>query len=341
MVRLVIVMREGASEAEIAEIVELLHKVGAEAHVSKGEFRTVIGVIGDREMVMQMPFEAYPAVERVVPIMKPYKLVSREFQDEPTVIRVGEADIGGGGFTVIAGPCSVESEEQVLEAALAAREAGASLFRGGAFKPRTSPYSFQGLGEEGLSMLAGAREKTGLPVVTEVLDVRDIELVSRYADVLQVGARNMQNFLMLKELGRQEKPVLLKRGMSSTVEEWLMAAEYILKEGNRRVILCERGIRTFETSTRNTLDISAIPAVKNASHLPVIVDPSHATGVRELVPPLCMAALAAGADGVMVEMHPRPKEALCDGSQSLTMDGFGEMMDELKALAAFLAGRRA
>ncbi|NPV59854.1 MAG: 3-deoxy-7-phosphoheptulonate synthase [Actinobacteria bacterium] len=337
---MVIVMREGASEAEIAEIVELLHKVGAEAHVSKGEFRTVIGVIGDRERVMQMPFEAYPAVERVVPIMKPYKLVSREFQDEPTVIRVGEAEIGGGGFAVIAGPCSVESEAQVLEAARAAKQAGASLFRGGAFKPRTSPYSFQGLGEEGLAMLARAREETGLPVVTEVLDVRDIELVSRYADVLQVGARNMQNFLMLKELGRQGKPVLLKRGMSSTVEEWLMAAEYILKEGNRRVILCERGIRTFETSTRNTLDISAIPAVKNASHLPVIVDPSHATGVRELVPPLCMAALAAGADGVMVEMHPRPKEALCDGSQSLTVDGFGEMMDELKALAAFLAGRR-
>ncbi len=338
---MVIVMREGAREEEIAEIVDLLHKVGAEAHVSRGEYRTVIGVIGDREMVMQMPFEAYPAVERVVPIMKPYKLVSREFQDAPTVIRVGGAEIGGGTFTVIAGPCSVESEEQVVEAARAAGEAGASLFRGGAFKPRTSPYSFQGLGEEGLAMLARAREVTGLPVVTEVLDVRDIELVGRYADVLQVGARNMQNFLMLKELGRQDKPVLLKRGMSSTVEEWLMAAEYILKEGNHRVVLCERGIRTFETSTRNTLDIAAIPAVKRASHLPVIVDPSHATGVRELVPPLCMAALAAGADGVMVEMHPRPKEALCDGSQSLTVEGFRAMMDELRSLASFMGRKQA
>jgi 3-deoxy-7-phosphoheptulonate synthase len=333
---MVIVLREGATDADIEELVAVLHEVGAEAHVSRGEYRTVIGVIGDRERVMQMPFEAYPAVEKVVPIMKPYKLVSREFKDEPTVIRVGGAKIGGGSFTVIAGPCSVESEAQVLEAALAAKEAGATLFRGGAFKPRTSPYSFQGLGEDGLAMLARAREETGLPVVTEVLDVRDIEVVARYADVLQVGARNMQNFLMLRDLGLQEKPILLKRGMSSTVEEWLMAAEYILKEGNKNVILCERGIRTFETGTRNTLDMSAVPAVKNYSHLPIIVDPSHATGVRELVPPLCKAALAAGADGVMVEMHPNPREALCDGPQSLTVDGFKMMMDELKGLAAFL-----
>jgi 3-deoxy-7-phosphoheptulonate synthase len=233
----------------------------------------------------------------------------------------------------------VESEEQVVEAARAAKKAGADLFRGGAFKPRTSPYSFQGLGEEGLAMLAHAREETGLPIVTEVLDVRDIDLVSRYADVLQVGARNMQNFLMLKEMGYQEKPILLKRGMSSTVEEWMMAAEYILKEGNDKVILCERGIRTFEPSTRNTLDISAVPTVKNLSHLPVFVDPSHATGVRELVPPLCRAALAAGADGVMVEMHPRPREALCDGSQSLTITGFEAMMDELKGLATLMGKR--
>jgi 3-deoxy-7-phosphoheptulonate synthase len=336
---MVIVLREGATEQEIEELVTLLHEVGAEAHISKGEFRTVIGVIGDREMVMQMPFEAYPAVEKVVPIMKPYKLVSNEFQDKPTVIKVGDVEIGGGTFTIIAGPCSVESESQVVEAARAAKKAGAGLFRGGAFKPRTSPYSFQGLGEEGLAMLAQAREETGLPVVTEVLDVRDIDLVSRYADVLQVGARNMQNFLMLKEMGYQEKPILLKRGMSATVEEWLMAAEYILKEGNNKVILCERGIRTFEPSTRNTLDISAVPTIKSVSHLPVFVDPSHATGVRELVPPLCMAALAAGADGVMVEMHPRPREALCDGSQSLTIGGFEAMMDELRGLSEYL-GRR-
>lgn len=333
---MVIVLHEGATEEDIKELVERLHEVGAEAHISRGEFRTVIGVIGEREMVMQLPFEAYPAVEKVVPIMKPFKLVSREFQEEPTVIKVGEAEIGGGTFTIIAGPCSVESEEQVVEAARAVKEAGAGLFRGGAFKPRTSPYSFQGLGEEGLAILARAREETGLPIVTEVLDVRDIELVSRYADVLQVGARNMQNFLMLREMGYQDKPILLKRGMSSTVEEWLMAAEYILKEGNSKVILCERGIRTFETSTRNTLDISAVPAVKEVSHLPILVDPSHATGVRKLVPPLCKAALAVGADGVMVEMHPRPREALCDGSQSLTIDGFKVMMDELKALASFL-----
>jgi 3-deoxy-7-phosphoheptulonate synthase len=339
VVEVVIVLHEDASEEEIEELVAVLHEVGAEAHISRGEFRTVIGVIGDREKVMQMPFEAYAAVEKVVPIMKPYKLVSREFREEPTVISVGSAVIGGGSFSVIAGPCSVEAEEQVVKAARAAKEAGAMLFRGGAFKPRTSPYSFQGLGEEGLAMLAQAREETGLPIVTEVLDVRDIEVVSRYADVLQVGARNMQNFLMLRDLGLQDKPILLKRGMSSTVEEWLMAAEYILKEGNKNVILCERGIRTFETGTRNTLDISSVPMVKNHSHLPIIVDPSHATGVRELVVPLCKAALAAGADGVMVEMHPNPREALCDGPQSLTLDCFKEMMDELNEMAAFL-GRK-
>ncbi|MDI6874130.1 3-deoxy-7-phosphoheptulonate synthase [Candidatus Solincola sp.] len=336
---MVIVMRSGATEQEIQEIVDLLHEKGLEAHVSRGEFRTVIGVIGDDELVMQVPFQAYRQVERVIPILKPYKLASREFQEEPTVIKVDGVEIGGGTFTVIAGPCSVENEGQVVESARIAKEAGARLFRGGAFKPRTSPYSFQGLGEEGLRLLARAREETGLPIVTEVLDVRDVELVYRYADVLQVGARNMQNFLMLKELGRQDKPVLLKRGMSATVEEWLMAAEYILKEGNSKVILCERGIKTFETGTRNTLDISSIPAVKGVSHLPVFVDPSHATGIRDLVPPLCLAALAAGADGVMVEMHPRPREALCDGAQSLTPEGFRSMMKEVSRLAAFL-GRR-
>jgi len=335
----VIVMREGATREDIEELVAVLREVGAEAHISRGEYRTVIGVIGDREKVMEMPFEAYPAVEKVVPIMKPYKLVSREFQEEPTLIEVRDAKIGAGHFAVIAGPCSVETEEQVVEAARRVKEGGADLFRGGAFKPRTSPYSFQGLGEEGLQMLAQARSETGLPIVTEVLDVRDINLVSRFADVLQVGARNMQNYFMLKELGYSDKPILLKRGMSATVEEWMMAAEYILKEGNRKVILCERGIRTFEPGTRNTLDISSIPIVKRLSHLPVVVDPSHATGKRELVQPLCMAALAAGADGVMVEMHPRPREALCDGSQSLTPDGFKEMMEELRKLEEFLRSK--
>ncbi|MDY6793974.1 MAG: 3-deoxy-7-phosphoheptulonate synthase [Actinomycetota bacterium] len=333
---MVIVMREGATREDIEELVAVLREVGAEAHISRGEYRTVIGVIGDRERVMQMPFEAYPAVEKVVPIMKPYKLVSMEFQEEPTVVKVRGAEIGPDTFTIIAGPCSVESEEQVVEAARSAKEAGAHIFRGGAFKPRTSPYSFQGLGEEGLQMLGQARSETGLPIITEVLDVRDINLISRYADILQVGARNMQNFLLLKELGYQDKPILLKRGMSATLEEWLMAAEYILKEGNKKVILCERGIRTFETSTRNTLDISSIPAIKRVSHLPVVVDPSHATGVRELVPPLSKAALAAGADGVMVEMHPHPREALCDGSQSLTPAGFKSLMNEIKELASFL-----
>jgi 3-deoxy-7-phosphoheptulonate synthase len=336
---MVIVMREGASQKEIDEIIALLHEVGAEAHVSQGEFRTVIGVIGDRERVMEMPVEAYPGVEKVVPIMKPYKLVSREFKEDATVIQIRDVTVGGGTFTIIAGPCSVESEEQLMQAAKAAKAGGAEMLRGGAFKPRSSPYSFQGLAEEGLKMLAAAREETGLPVVTEVLDVRDIDLVSRYADVLQVGARNMQNFLMLRELGYSDMPILLKRGMSATIEEWLMAAEYILKEGNKNVMLCERGIRTFETATRNTLDISSIPTVRGLSHLPIFVDPSHATGVRELVPPLCKAALAAGADGVMVEIHPNPREALCDGSQSLTVDGFSEMMDDLRGLASYL-GRK-
>ena len=336
---MVIVMRPGVTDREIEEIVQLLHETGLEAHISRGEFRTVIGVIGDDELVMQVPFQAYPTVERVVPIMKPYKLASRDFQSEATVVTVNGIQVGGGTFTVIAGPCSVESEDQVVKAARIAKQAGARLFRGGAFKPRTSPYSFQGLGEEGLELLAKAREETGLPIVTELLDVRDLELVYRYADVLQVGARNMQNFLMLKELGGQDKPVLLKRGMSATVEEWLMAAEYVLKEGNGKVILCERGIKTFETGTRNTLDISSIPLVRSLSHLPVIVDPSHATGVRDLVPPLCLAALAAGADGVMVEMHPWPREALCDGSQSLTPEGFEAMMEEIARLAEFLGKR--
>ena len=332
---MVIVMKEGVSQAEIDFVIEKLHSVGGEAHVSQGEFMTVIGAIGDRENLLQLPFEAYPGVSKVIPVMKAYKMVSREFKPELTSIRVGAVTIGPKTFTIIAGPCSVESEEQVLVAARAARAAGATLFRGGAFKPRTNPYAFQGLGEEGLAILATAREETGLPIVTEVLDVRDIELVYRYADVLQVGARNMQNFLLLKELGFVDKPVLLKRGMSSTIEEMLMAAEYIAKEGNGDIILCERGIRTFETATRNTLDLSAVPYVREMTHLPIIVDPSHATGRRELIQPLCRASLAVGADGVMVEIHPNPSEALCDGPQSLPLDDFKALVEDLRPLAEF------
>jgi 3-deoxy-7-phosphoheptulonate synthase len=329
---MVIVMKEPIRQEDIDAIVEKLHSVGAEAHISRGQYKTLIGVIGDRETVMQIPFEAYTAVEAVVPIMKPYKMVSREFKPEPWVIRVGGTEIGPRTFTVIAGPCSVESEEQILEAARMAKLAGATLFRGGAYKPRSSPYAFQGLGEEGLKMLAKAREETGLPVVTEVLDTRDVETVAQYADILQVGTRNMQNFLLLRELGLIRKPVLLKRGMSSTIEEWLMAAEYIAKEGNHDIILCERGIRTFETATRNTLDISAVPVLKALTHLPVMVDPSHATGRRDLVEPLSRAALAVGADGVMVEIHPDPAQALCDGPQSLNLKEFSEMMNVLKGV---------
>ncbi len=334
MVGLVIVLKEPVRQEDIDKIVERLQGVGAEAHISRGQYKTVIGVIGDREKVMQIPFEAYPFVEAVVPIMKPYKLVSREFATGTSVVKTGNTAVGPPNFSVIAGPCSVESEEQVLEAARAAREAGASLFRGGAYKPRTSPYAFQGLGIEGLRILSRAREETGLPVVTEVLDPRDVTQVAEHADVLQIGTRNMQNFLLLKEVGSANKPVLLKRGMSSTVEEWLMAAEYVAKEGNGNIILCERGIRTFETATRNTLDISSVPVVHALSHLPVVVDPSHATGRRDLIAPLVKAALAVGADGVMVEIHPRPSEALCDGPQSLDLREFKEMMEELRGLCA-------
>jgi 3-deoxy-7-phosphoheptulonate synthase len=312
---MMIVMRDGATDDQVQGVIEKLHEAGAEAHLSRGEFKTIIGAIGDRERISQIPFEALDGVDSVVPIMKPYKLVSREFHPAPTVVKVGQVEIGGDAFVVIAGPCAVESEDQLLSSANAAKDAGAQLLRGGAFKPRTSPYSFQGLGEEGLKLLAMARDVTGLPIVTEVVDVRHLEMVSGYTDMLQIGARNMQNFLLLKEVGETRMPVMLKRGMSNTVEELLMAAEYIVRGGNSEVVLCERGIRTFETATRNTLDLSCVPLVKTVSHLPIIVDPSHATGKRELIGPLSKGALAVGADGVMIEMHPDPKAALCDGPQ--------------------------
>ena len=333
---MLVVMKNDATEAQVQAVIREIESLGFRGVPMPGALRTAICIIGNTGPVDDSRLLVIDGVKETIRVTRPYKLVSRETQPQPTVIAIGDIKIGEGKPVVMAGPCAIESEEQALTIARLVKKCGAQVFRGGAFKPRTSPYSFQGLGEEGLAMLARAREVTGLPIVTEVLDVRDIEVVARYADVLQVGARNMQNFLMLRDLGFQEKPVLLKRGMSSTVEEWLMAAEYILKEGNKNVILCERGIRTFEPGTRNTLDISAVPAVKNYSHLPIIVDPSHATGVRELVSPLCKAALAAGADGVMVEMHPNPREALCDGPQSLTIDGFKTMMDELMGLAAFL-----
>lgn len=333
---MMILMRVGATDSEIDAVIDKLHEVGAEAHLSRGEYKTVIGAIGDRDRISQIPFEALAGVDSVIPVMKPYKLVSREFHPEGSVVKVGSVELGGGAFVTIAGPCAVEGEEQMLKAAAAAKAAGADVLRGGAFKPRTSPYSFQGLGEEGLKLLGRARDATGLPVVTEVVDVRHLEMVCRYADMIQIGARNMQNFLLLSEVGAQPKPVMLKRGLSNTLEELLMAAEYVVRGGNKQVVLCERGIRTFETATRNTLDLSVVPLVKELSHLPIVVDPSHATGKHEIIAPLCKGAMAVGADGVMVEMHPDPGAALCDGPQSLTLEEFGELMDGLRALAPAL-----
>jgi 3-deoxy-7-phosphoheptulonate synthase len=325
-------MRPDATEDQIQHVIDRLSEAGVDTHISKGKYRTVIGVIGDREVIAGLPLEAIPGVEKVVPILKPYKLVSREFHPENTVIKIDGVHLGEGSFTIIAGPCSVETEEQVLTTARLVKEVGGAILRGGAFKPRTSPYSFQGLGKKGLEILALAKKETGLPIVTEVLDVRDVDLVAEYADILQIGARNMQNFLLLTEVGRVDKPVLLKKGFSSTIEEALMAAEYIVKAGNPRVIVCERGIRTFETYTRNTLDISSVPLIKQLSHLPIVVDPSHASGKRELIEPLTLASLAVGADGVMIEIHPDPENALCDGPQALTFDQFRKLMEKLRNL---------
>ncbi len=334
---MIIVMKPEASEKDVEHIVEKLKEVGLEAHISKGKYRTIIGVIGDEELIANLPLTAYPGVEKVMPVLKPYKLVSREFQPEDTVLEIRGSKIGGGHFGLMAGPCSVETAEQTLSTAKFVRKCGANFLRGGAYKPRTSPYSFQGLGEEGLKILAEAREETGLPVVTEVMDVRDVELVSRYADVLQIGARNMQNFLLLTEVGKQDKPVLIKRGFSNTIEEWLMAAEYVAKAGNKKIILCERGIRTFETSTRNTLDVSSIPIVKSLSHLPVIADPSHASGRSDLILPLSLASIAAGADGLLIEVHPNPEEALCDGPQSLNFENFSQLAEKIKEILPYFS----
>lgn len=332
-------MKKGATEEQINKVTEKIKKAGLRPHVSKGEFRTVIGIIGDEREVAELPLEALEGVENVIPILKPFKFASRDFKQEDTVIDVSGRLIGGHNFAVIAGPCSVETSEQMNETALKVKEAGATFLRGGAFKPRTSPYSFQGLGIQGLKLLAEARKLTGLPVVTEVLDVRDVEVVSEYVDVLQIGTRNMQNFILLLEAGKTGKPIVLKRGFGTTVEELLMAAEYVINGGSSKVILCERGIRTFEKYTRNTLDLSMIPIVKKLSHLPVIVDPSHATGKSELVLPMALAALAAGADGFMVEVHPHPEEAWCDGPQSITPKTFAELMTKVKQIAPILEKR--
>jgi len=298
--------------------------------------RILLGAVGDKSHYMDLALEAMDGVEKVISILAPYKLASREFKAENTVIRMGDLEIGGEQIQVMAGPCAVESLEQLLETAAMVKEKGVRIMRGGAFKPRTSPYAFQGLEEQGLEYLALAREKTGLYIVTEVMDTRQVDLVSRYADILQIGARNMQNFPLLKEVAKFDKPVLLKRGLNGTIEEWIMAAEYIMLHGNHQVILCERGIRTFETMTRNTLDLSAIPVIKQLSHLPVIADPSHATGKWRLVQPMARAAIAAGADGLIIEVHPNPSEAVCDGPQSVTPERFGVIMEEVGRIASVM-----
>jgi 3-deoxy-7-phosphoheptulonate synthase len=334
-----IVMKPGASEEEIAHVVARVESVGARVHLSKGEEVTVIGAIGDREHVARLELEGSPGVAQVVPILKPYKLSSSQLRKgERSVFEIGGRRIGGGNFALIAGPCTVESREQLLETARTVKEGGAAMLRGGAYKPRTSPYAFQGLGQEGLRLLAEAKAETGLPIVTELMDVRDIEAVAEVADVVQVGARNMQNYTLLSEIGRSGLPVLLKRGLSATLEELLMAAEYVLKEGNEQVMLCERGIRTFETSYRFTLDLMAVPVLQQLSHLPVVVDPSHAAGRRDLVGPLSLAAAAVGADGIIVEVHPNPDEAICDGPQQLRLEDFAEYA-ALVERAAQIAGK--
>jgi len=333
---MIVVLKPGLSEQEIQSVTERIQSLGLRAHLSVGKERTIIGAIGDERQLSDQTLESYPGVEKVLPILKPYKLVSREFQKENSIIEVGGQRIGGKKVHVMAGPCSVESAEQVLAAARPVKAAGATFLRGGAFKPRTSPYSFQGLGEEGLGYLASARESTGLPIITEVLDPRDLDLVARHADILQIGARNMQNFKLLTEVGKLNKPVLLKRGMSATVEEFLLSAEYIAVEGNRKIILCERGIRTFETGTRNTLDLSAVPLLKQLCHLPVFVDPSHGTGRWDLVAPMALAGIAAGADGLLIEVHPHPEVALSDGPQSLRPEKFRRLMEDLGKLAKAL-----
>ncbi|HDP36421.1 MAG TPA: 3-deoxy-7-phosphoheptulonate synthase [Candidatus Atribacteria bacterium] len=330
---MIIVMNGKTDDADVEKVIHKLYEMGHKVHISRGERRIVLGVIGDVENLASVPFYAFNGVEEIIRIVKPYKLASREFKDFDTIIKVKDVIIGGKEVVVMAGPCVVESEKQIFETARQVKALGAKILRGGAFKPRTSPYSFQGLGEEGLKLLTQAGEETGLAVVTEVMSVNQIELVGKYTDIFQVGARNMQNFVLLKELGKTKKPILLKRGLSATIEELLLSAEYILSQGNYEVILCERGIRTFENYTRNTLDLSAVPVLKRLSHLPIIVDPSHATGRWRLVSPMAKAAIAVGADGLLIEVHPDPRSSLSDGAQTLRLDTFTQLMKELSPIA--------
>ncbi|MCR4287552.1 MAG: 3-deoxy-7-phosphoheptulonate synthase [Deltaproteobacteria bacterium] len=330
---MIIVFRKDATDKEIEHVAEKIKNAGLAVHVSKGKERTIIGAIGDEGLLAPIPLDALPGVEKVMPILKPYKLVSREFRKEDSVIEAGGVKIGDTGFVVIAGPCSVESRDSLIDTAKLVKAAGARILRGGAFKPRTSPYDFQGLGVEGLKFLADARKETGLPIISELMDPRDTELLCEYVDIVQIGARNMQNFRLLTEVGRQKKPVLLKRGLSATIKELLMSAEYIAAQGNSKIILCERGIRTFETATRNTLDISAVPVLKQETHLPVFIDPSHAVGRWDLVLPIARAAVAVGADGLMIEVHSDPENALCDGAQSLKPKKFAILMEEVRSVA--------
>ena len=329
---MIIVMNGKTKDSELVNLVNKLHELGHEVNIIRGEKRIVVGVIGDVENLVSVPLYAFKGVEEVIRIMKPYKLASREFKNTDTAVKVKGVTIGGKEVIVMAGPCVVENEQQIFKTARQVKALGAKVLRGGAFKPRTSPYSFQGLGEKGLKLLAEAGKENGLAIVTEVMSVNQIDLVAEYTDIFQVGARNMQNFVLLKELGKTKKPILLKRGVSAFLEELLLSAEYILSQGNSKVILCERGIRTFENYTRNTLDLSAVPALKQLSHLPVIVDPSHGTGRWKLVSPMAKAAIAAGADGLIIEVHPEPKNSLSDGVQTLKFDTFVQLVKELKPI---------
>ncbi len=331
---MIVIMERRATEDEIQNVVARVEELGFRAHLSRGEERTIIGIIGDERPLSVEALEVLDGVERVVPVLHPFKLASRDFKPDKTIITVGDVKIGGDEIVVMAGPCAVESREQIFETAWAVKEAGAKILRGGAFKPRTSPYTFQGLGVPALELLGEVSETVGLPVVSEVMAASDIEAVSKHVDILQIGARNMQNYSLLQEVGKTTKPVLLKRGMSSTIHEWLMSAEYILSNRNYNVILCERGIRTFETATRFTLDINAVAVARQLTHLPIIVDPSHATGKANLVAAAAKAAVAAGADGLIIEVHPNPDRALSDGAQSIRPESFQKLMVELRQLAA-------
>lgn len=332
---MIIVLRPDASKRELDHLVAKIKSLGLKPWISKGVERTIVGVIGEEDIIRVQPLEVFPGVERVLQILKPYKLASKDFKKEPSVVDIGGGvKVGGKSVVVMAGPCSVENEKLLVSIAKKVKAAGATVLRGGAFKPRTSPYAFQGLGLKGLKFLAQAKKETGLRIVTELMDIRDLDMVLKYTDLIQIGARNMQNFDLLKEVGKTKKPVLLKRGMASTIKEFLMSAEYVLSEGNFNLILCERGIRTFEDATRFTFDVCAVPVVKSLSHLPIIVDPSHATGKWGLVAPCAKAGIAAGADGVIVEVHPTPEEAMSDGEQSLLPENFTKMMKELKKVAA-------